>query len=720
MRLPITLARWALTWLYTNKKMLFFVFIGIAALHLLLLAIGKIYQNWDDDPDRGAIAVENGTFGEGYSTPVYLRDDPETPNVDESQGWSESDSLWFYNTTQGSALLPYDFFLNLEVGDSEDLIRSTPVVDRYRYLPQKATFFNPDALPVGFVKDTYQGKDYMGYTCAACHTSQVNYKGQAIRIDGGPAMADMVGYLHAMEKGLEQTISDPAKNKRFVDRVLALDNDYDTVDEVNADLKKWANTIELYNTINHSHIEYGYARLDAFGRIYNRVLQYVPNRRDIYDVLTQVTTPNGRYLITEEQAEKVLQRVNETIIGNDQFVLILERLQSKEAGYPGLGQRDMLRVRDAVFNEPDAPVSYPFLWDIPHADYVQWNGIAANSSVGPLGRNAGEVIGVFGILDWTARDPGFGIAAYISGQKHKRKVVDFKHSIDLTNLKRIEQHLNSLKSPLWPEDILGEIDHANAKDGRKIYGRYCQGCHEIIERDDADRILIAKFTSLEKIGTDPAMATNSVEAKGKSGNFRHTFQSTDVGDVIIEHDAPVAQLLTSVARGVVATPDPDKSFLRRWGDWLYSIAAGFFDNPIEQASIKAGGYDPDTTANPYVSLVSYKARSLNGIWATAPYLHNGSVPTLYDLLLPAKREGDPDEGAYRPETFYVGSREFDPVKVGFRSEGYDGKEFTTFRVGDLNDGHEYAAGRTAQRDGTVLPPLTEQERWQLLEFLKTL
>jgi hypothetical protein len=45
--------------------------------------------------------------------------------------------------------------------------------------------------------------------------------------------------------------------------------------------------------------------------------------------------------------------------------------------------------------------------------------------------------------------------------------------------------------------------------------------------------------------------------------------------------------------------------------------------------------------------------------ATAPYLHNGSVPTLYDLLLP------PSD---RPTSFYAGTREFDPVKIGFKTE----------------------------------------------------
>ena len=172
---------------------------------------------------------------------------------------------------------------------------------------------------------------------------------------------------------------------------------------------------------------------------------------------------------------------------------------------------------------------------------------------------------------------------------------------------------------------------------------------------------------------------------------------------------------------MVATPDPDKWFLRRWADWLYVVVGSLSDNPIK-ASVKVGDYEPDTTQDPYASLNAYRARPLNGIWATAPYLHNGSVPTLYDLLLPIKKEGDPEDGKYRPESFMVGSREFDPVKVGFRTEGYDGHKFTTFRIGDLNSGHEYAAGNTkvSPDDEEPLPALTETERWELLEFLKTL
>lgn len=96
---------------------------AIILIPLIALVIGKTYQGWDDDPARGAIAIEDGAFGESYSTPIYLK-----------QGWSAADSLWFYNTTQGSALIPNDFFVVLEEEGSQALLRSDKNLDRFRYL----------------------------------------------------------------------------------------------------------------------------------------------------------------------------------------------------------------------------------------------------------------------------------------------------------------------------------------------------------------------------------------------------------------------------------------------------------------------------------------------------------------------------------------------------------------------------------------------------------
>jgi len=661
----------------------------------IILAIGKTYQIWDDNPTRGAIALSDGLFNESYSTPTYLE-----------QGWNESDSLWFYNTTQGSAILPYDFLQVLQQANSKENFLSNKNIDRFRYLPQKATFFNPDALPVGFVKETYQGKDYVGLTCAACHTSQINYKGKAIRIDGGPSMADMSTFMKELEQSLIASLCG-VKQQEFISNVIKLNNDYDNKDEVISDLQKWLQRRSLYNTVNHSSVQYGYARLDAFGRIYNRVLQHVLNKNQLETLLALTTLPTGKHILTKAEIDNVLEGIDETIIHDDEFALIMKRLQSKDTGYPGLSLKHILYIRDKIFNEPNAPVSYPFLWDISQSDYVQWNGIASNADVGPIGRNTGEVIGVFAIIDWQGKEPKFSPSAWLTGQKSKKKHVNFKSSVDLINLQRLEAHLRKLKSPQWPEHILGKIDKEKSHKGQLIYAERCQSCHEVIDRNNADRRVIAKMMSVKKVGTDPAMAMNSVRYKGKSGNFMHTYQSTDVGDVIIEETAPVAQILTAVTKGVVATPDADKWFFRRWADWAYTLFLSFTENNIKH-SVKSGNYTPDTTAKPYNSLEAYKARSLNGIWATAPYLHNGSVPTLYDLLLPVKRKGDPDNGKYRPNEFIVGSREFDPIKVGFKYSEYDGFKYNTVQMGNKNTGHEYGK------------PLSEKERGELLEYLKTL
>jgi len=689
----------------------------VVGLMVVALIMGKTYQNWDNDADRGAIAINNGVFGESYETPTYL-----------NQGWSEAQSLWFYNTSQGSDLMPYDLFMVLEqegsTTKSQKLFRDNQNIDKYRYLPQKETFINPDGLPVGIVKDTYQGKDYIGYTCAACHTNQVNYTNEqgitnAIRIDGGPSMADMVGFLVSLEKSMEATINDEAKIERFIKNVIARKNDYKKAKAVTDDLEQWLKTIKLYNTVNHSHIDYGYARLDAFGRIYNRVLQHMINRPQLAQAMSMVTAPGGRRILTADQIKLVLADVNENIIVDKQFGMILDRLVSSKDGYPGLNQRDILRVRNAIFNEPNAPVSYPFIWDIGQSDYTQWNGLANNSGVGPLGRNTGEVIGVFGTLDWTSHEKGgFDLATVLTDQKNKNEVVDFKSSIDLTNLHRLEAQLKLLQSPVWPQEILGNIDQSKAEKGQLLYAQYCQSCHEVVDRNNADRMIIANMSALDVIKTDKQAAMNGVMATGKSGNFKHTVQSTDVGDVVIRENAPVVQILTSATKGVIATPDPDKFFVRRWLDRIYVLGSSFFENDIPN-TIKSGNYAADTTASPYSSLLAYKARALNGIWATAPYLHNGSVPNLFDLMLPNKKEGDVGEH-FRPDTFMVGSREFDTHNVGFVSKGYEGFEFTTFREGDTNVGHNYGPEMFEHADGSQTPTFTDAQRWELVEYLKTL
>ena len=109
-------------------------------------------------------------------------------------------------------------------------------------------------------------------------------------------------------------------------------------------------------------------------------------------------------------------------------------------------------------------------------------------------------------------------------------------------------------------------------------------------------------------------------------------------------------------------------------------------------------------------LRAYKARPLEGIWATAPFLHNGSVPTVYQLLSPQ---------AERDQTFYRSSFEYDPRHLGYRTEAFDGGFVLDTRIsGNHNSGHEFRAG--PRGNGVIGRLLQPEERWAVLEYLKVL
>lgn len=102
----------------------------------------------------------------------------------------------------------------------------------------------------------------------------------------------------------------------------------------------------------------------------------------------------------------------------------------------------------------------------------------------------------------------------------------------------------------------------------------------------------------------------------------------------------------------------------------------------------------------------YANMPLDGLWLRAPYLHNGSVPTLWDLLQPAKD---------RPTSFYRGNDIIDPINLGFESNqsthlGRPMFYFDTSIEGNSNQGHE------GREFGTELH---EQDKRALLEYLKT-
>jgi hypothetical protein len=99
-------------------------------------------------------------------------------------------------------------------------------------------------------------------------------------------------------------------------------------------------------------------------------------------------------------------------------------------------------------------------------------------------------------------------------------------------------------------------------------------------------------------------------------------------------------------------------------------------------------------------LLTYKARPLDGIAFTAPFLHNGSVASIYELLLPATE---------RLKKFYVGSKRFDTVQLGFSTKReVNAVLLDTTALGNGNSGHEFGTD------------LSHDERMAVIEYIKTL
>lgn len=214
----------------------------------------------------------------------------------------------------------------------------------------------------------------------------------------------------------------------------------------------------------------------------------------------------------------------------------------------------------------------------------------------------------------------------------------------------------------------------------------------------------------------------------------------------------------SAALALVTPTNIDFDSIHRIRDWLWELPAPAYPYPINQALATQGqqiyknscaschafggrdvgkvvpidtigtdrrrldSYTPELVANQYTLFtgISYQGKDqrfrhfrktdgyanhpLDGIWLRSPYLHNGSVPTLRDLLEPP---------AKRPQVFYRGNDVFDPERVGFVSDtAEEGNrsyfKFNTALPGNSNEGHLYGVD------------LSSEDKAALVEYMKQL
>ncbi len=317
---------------------------------------------------------------------------------------------------------------------------------------------------------------------------------------------------------------------------------------------------------------------------------------------------------------------------------------------------------------PTAPTSYPFLWTTSRQAWVQWVPIAAN----PLARNAGQVLGVFGAAE--LRDP-------------ERR---FTSTIRFREIHAMETWLQSLEPPRWPETLLGAIEEPRWREGREIVARNCLGCHTVPPdwrlTDPALAVGGRQFirpgiVPMQRVGTDPTYVASLVQRQIRTGALATLFGGRAEVPLPEFFGGVVGQVTARGLRELQLSPQEQIA----WG--------GFRFTPGPE------GQPPRPWQAAPEQFASLKAGPLVGIWATGPFLHNGSVPTVYDLLSPP---------AERPAVFWTGGREVDTQKLGFRSEEAPGRfRFDTALPGNRNIGHAFPA--------TPLPPA---ERLAVIEYLK--
>jgi cytochrome c5 len=709
------------------------------------------------------------------------RPDSDFKRVSLDQGWRPADRALFYHQSQGSVVLPYEWWVALEQPEVKfigtvDLFRDPAYLSRFGFLsdvtpvddsgaalrprhcePKIAADIKPSdpdydcGLPVGLARttvrmpDSGESQDVVGFTCAACHTSEIHHRGTAIRIEGASNLLDVTQFQDALGGALFLTQRLPFRFNRFADRVLksrglnAESADYDSErDTLRRAFDAFmsssaAETLTAQRKRLYSNHPGGFGRVDALARIGNMVFG--------------------------------------TEMDNDANLAV-----------------------------GSAPVKYPSVWDAPYFSWAQYNGSIEQSMV----RNVGEALGVRARVDFAPGGKEWGS----SGERESV----LTSTVDIAGLYAIEKllrgsgddYFNGLRSPVWPVEFLGEIAWDRAARGRQLYQTHCQGCHlppiaELVRVTDLpsapggrglapigepvyavegdarspviglavpvpgasagsrprmvwiannhpemlDGLQTAPFQKTEfflnldavdlgTVRTDPGQATNFAKAVVDTGSILlPSFPQYNNGPSPYPvRMAPIGVGLQMVTINLTTqfydrvdaqTPAQRAEFTRslppnllaRDADGKVQVdAAG---NPLPAPGLFVDGKVNRDEWNGYrvpgaEPNLGYRPHPLNGIWASPPYLHNGSVPNLYELLSPH---------AERSKVFYTGNREYDLNRVGYKTDRFRGGfRYDTSVEGNSNYGHLFQEGGPG--NGIIGPFLTSDDRLAIIEFLKTL
>lgn len=557
-----------------------------------------------------------------FTAPVSIRAAQSDPIfVDQGSDWTPTTRANFYTQDQGSRIMPLSWLEALNQPDGSPFLADS--LSRYGYLRNPAS---SNDLPVGFTASGPQGNQFVGMTCAACHTRQISANGKEYRIDGGPAIVNFQDFLVDLDAAVNNILRSDTAFQTFARAALGVpDPKPDDVAALRENVEAWYLRYHTLISNGLPKVPWGIGRLDAVGMIFNR--------------LTGLDLgPPPSYLI------------------------------------PG-------NIKPA-----DAPVRYPFIWNAPKQDKTQWPGFADNGNdLLGLSRNLGEVYGVFGVFE--PKKEWWHLLGY--------NYLD-NNSANFDGLSTLEGLVKKIGAPKWP----WPVDEALAEKGKAIYSRPtaqggCSECHGI--RPGEVRFFNVQTwatTPLQDVGTDTReydvlswQARTGVLEGARIPFITAPLKETDLAFNVLSTSV-IGSILQNYLPLAAKTQEEQTKKLEQ------------FHLPLSLQDLKGAFRLPSPKTTQYV----YEARVLEGIWAAAPYLHNGSVPTLNELLKPSSQ---------RVSAFKVGPA-YDTVNIGLAAEQtkFD-YTLNTTACNDRNSGSSHCG----HDFGTQLPA---EDKKALLEYLKTL
>jgi hypothetical protein len=640
-------------WLDKLARVLLYVLAALAGLYLLAVVLYVI-------PVVGGL-LDNS---------MAVRFDRPDPSLvaDYGNGLTPAQKESYYHLSQGAEILPWFLLTAVDVADPGSTKPFVENLSRYGLLPDPA---RSDGLPVGLTVASNRftfGMDFVGVTCAACHVGELRHDGKAVRVDGAPNMFNLQLFYSDAIEAVMAAKSNPGKLWRAAKRLGRQDYGRYGIaapfvrpatlvyyganlllhrDRLNARLELLAVITAAEKQRNSAHPTSGFGRLDAFDG----------TRNFIFTRLRKADA-GGNFTVNENNIVQLDAPVK----------------------FPPLWSRKA-RPLQPVEAYRAQPGSFPPVWGFKDYDWVEWT-IDTNTV---MERNVTETLGA-------------GATVVLDPQASSV----FDSSIPIKNMHDLEWLAYYIDPPQWPTAIFGAIKPDLAAAGQRIFHDRCAGCHEYgDDQRTATGLIKLRGMRPEEVGTDATAA------------LRISCPIPDTGSLAIppkSYTAADSQLLKDCKDVKAGAPFTGNSFaatVQVAVDGIKKKAYAVAGIDVAQQRIMEDfdrrGADAwrDTLLDTQAPYGPYAARPLYGIWAAAPYLHNGSVPTLYDLLLP------PDQ---RPKTFALGGREYDPVKLGFVVQTACSQQdclVDTTVTGDGNGGHLWGTD------------LSEADRMALLEYLKT-